>query len=230
MSEAAILPAGRIRWPLAFTLALAAHLGAAALVALKPQAPAIPEPPPPPPLLLDLAPPPPPTPAPPPPRPLVQPPAPKPPPVIPQAAVKLPPPPPPKAAPASVAEAPPPPVASTAPADPDPVPALAPAPAATPPADALAAFQGRLLAHLGQHKRYPLAARQRRQQGIVWVRLTLDRGGRVLAHRLERGCGVDALDREAEELLERAQPLPAIPPELPQDRMELVLPVEFSLR
>jgi protein TonB len=94
----------------------------------------------------------------------------------------------------------------------------------------MAAFQGRLMAHLGKHKRYPMSARQRRQQGTAWVRLTLDRHGRVLSRQLERGCGVEALDREAEELLDRAQPLPPIPPEMLQDQMELVLPVEFSLR
>lgn len=94
----------------------------------------------------------------------------------------------------------------------------------------MAAFQGRLMAHLGKHKRYPMGARQRRQQGTAWVRLTMDRQGRLLSHRLERGCGVELLDREAEELLARAQPLPEIPAELGQEQMELVLPVEFSLR
>lgn len=86
------------------------------------------------------------------------------------------------------------------------------------------------MAHLGKHKRYPMSARQRRQQGTAWVRLTLDRNGRVLSRRLEQGCGIEALDREAEELLDRAQPLPPIPADLKEDQMELVLPVEFSLR
>ncbi len=130
-------------------------------------------------------------------------------------------------------EAPMPPVADAAPAPrPEPLAdAAPPTPVrAGPPPDAMAAFQGRLMAHLGKHKRYPLSARQRRQQGTAWVRLTLDRKGRVLSHTLERGCGVEVLDREAEELIARAQPLPEIPDELGTDQMELVLPVEFSLR
>lgn len=159
-------------------------------------------------------------------------PAPKPPPVIDRAAAKLPPLPkqPPQVQP--MVEAPTPPVADASPA-PRPEPLADPAPShvqAGPPPDAMAAFQGRLMAHLGKHKRYPMSARQRRQQGTAWVRLTLDRKGRVLAQQLERGCGVEALDREATELVARAQPLPEIPDELGVEQMELVLPVEFSLR
>jgi protein TonB len=222
---------GGVRWGLAFTLALGAHLAVAGFVALKPQAPAPLQPPTPPALLLDLAPPAPlPPPPPPPPKPVAPAPAPKPPPVIERAVVKLPPPPktPTRAEP--VADLPPPPVTApdSAPAPVDPPPTQASAPAGPPP-DIMAAFQGRLMAHLGKHKRYPMSARQRRQQGTAWVRLTLDRNGRVLSRRLERGCGIEALDREAEELLDRAQPLPPIPADLKEDQMELVLPVEFSL-
>lgn len=233
MSVMAAAPApGGIRWGLAFALALGAHLAVAGFVALKPQAPAPLQPPLPPALLLDLTPPAPlPPPPPPPPRPVAQAPTPKPPPVIERAVAKLPPPPkkPPRAEP--TADLPPAPVASpdVTPAPIDPAPAQASAPTGPPP-DVMAAFQGRLMAHLGKHKRYPMSARQRRQQGTAWVRLTLDRNGRVLSRRLEQGSGIEALDREAEELLDRAQPLPPIPADLKEDQMELVLPVEFSLR
>lgn len=233
MSVAA-MPVSSIRWPLAFAVALGAHLAVAGFVALKPQAPMAAPPPPPPAILLDLAPPAPPSPPPPPPppKPMVQAPAPTPPPVIDRAAAKLPPPPkrPPQVQP--VVEAPMPPMAeaSPAPTGEPAVDAVAPRPPAGPPADAMAAFQGRLMAHLGKHKRYPMSARQRRQQGTAWVRLTLDRNGRVLSQQLERGCGVEALDREAEELIARAQPLPEIPDELGLEQMELVLPVDFNLR
>lgn len=230
----ATLSTGGVRWPLAFALAFGAHLAVAGLVALKPAAPVVPEPPPPPPaLFLDLAPPaPPPPPPPPPPKPVTQVPVPKPPPVIDRAVAKLPPPPKERQRPEPVMESPPRPITESPPvreavADAEPAPRHAPA---GPPPDIMAAFQGRLMAHLGRHKRYPMAARQRRQQGTAWVRLTLDRHGRVLSHRLERGCGVEQLDREAEELVVRAQPLPEIPAELGEDPMELVLPVEFSLK
>ncbi|MFY8093574.1 MAG: energy transducer TonB family protein [Niveispirillum sp.] len=227
------MPMGGIRWPLAFAVALAAHLAVAGFVALKPQAPpAPPLPPPPPAILFDLAPLVAPPPPPPPPRPVVQAPAPKPPPIIERATVRLPPPPKRPAPPQPLVNAPPAPTAEASPAPAaEPAADLASQPApAGPPPDTMAAFQGRLMAHLGKHKRYPMAARQRRQQGTAWVRLTLDRKGRVLSQQLERGCGVEALDREATEMVARAQPLPEIPDELGMDQMELVLPVEFSLR
>ncbi|OYQ35512.1 hypothetical protein CHU95_07210 [Niveispirillum lacus] len=232
---AAALPAGALRWPLAFTLALGAHLAVAGFIALKPHSPAVADAPPPPPaILLDLTPPVPLPPPPPPPlpRPVTPVSAPKPPPVIDRAVAKLPPPPkdPPQVQP--MMEAPvPTPAPSAPPSAPQPAVDAPPHPLPSgPPPDAMAAFQGRLMAHLGKHKRYPMASRQRRQQGTAWVRLTLDRQGRVVSHHLERGCGVEALDREATELVIRAQPLPAIPAEMGLEQMELVLPVEFSLR
>ncbi|MES1944045.1 TonB family protein [Salinisphaera sp. PC39] len=91
-------------------------------------------------------------------------------------------------------------------------------------------FQQRLLAYLERHKRYPRAARRRRQQGIAHVRFTMNRAGQVLDASLERGAGFDILDREALALLERAQPLPRIPDEIDRDELEIVVPIEFSLR
>lgn len=230
MTMLAMASGGSIRWPLAFGVAVAAHLAIAGMVALSPEAP----PPPAPPLaiLMDLAPPalPPPPPPAPAPRPVAEAPVPKPWPVIERAEVKLRPPPP-RPLPAVETPAPSPQITETV-AKAEPPPDNAPVAAASgpPPADAMAAFQGQLMAHLARHKRYPMAARQRRQQGTAWVRLKIDRQGRVLSSSLERGCGIDALDREAEALVTRAQPLPAIPDDLNRADMELVLPVEFTLR
>jgi periplasmic protein TonB len=76
-------------------------------------------------------------------------------------------------------------------------------------------------------KRYPRAAQDPRQQGTAHLRFALDRHGRVLSFRLDRSSGVPALDEEVTSLIQRAQPLP--PAEVPGERFELVLPVEFSL-
>jgi protein TonB len=40
---------------------------------------------------------------------------------------------------------------------------------------------------------------------------------------------VPELDAEALALVLRAQPLPAIPSDMPQDRLELIIPIEFTL-
>lgn len=90
-------------------------------------------------------------------------------------------------------------------------------------------FEQRLLGHLERHKRYPRAAQLRRQQGMPYIRFTMDRNGQVLTSSLERGTGHALLDEEALALLARAQPLPAMPPEMPGATMEIVVPIEFFL-
>ena len=117
---------------------------------------------------------------------------------------------------------PPPPVAPAAPAQ-------APAPAASSPA-AAANWQSRLLAHLTRFKRYPPAAQMRREQGVALLRFNMTPGGEVLSFRLERCSGHAALDQETLELIRRAQPLPALPPEMRQQPIELVVPLRYELR
>lgn len=103
--------------------------------------------------------------------------------------------------------------------------AVSPPSQGTPPAD----YMSRLLAHLNQAKRYPMAARRLRHQGVVMVRFTMDRGGHVVAARLEQQSNYKLLNDEAMELLARAQPLPPLPEDMP-DRIELVVPIDFSLK
>lgn len=86
-----------------------------------------------------------------------------------------------------------------------------------------------LMTHLAKAKRYPMAARRLRQQGIVHLRFTMSRTGRVVSANLDMPCGFEALNLEAMELLRRAAPLPRLPDDMP-DLIELVIPIEFSLR
>lgn len=138
-------------------------------------------------------------------------------------------------------EAPPPSdIAEPAPPEPPPQPEQAveqsaPAIPAPPPADPRAAsakvtYEGLLLAHLERNKRYPSQARSRRQQGLPYVRFVVTREGKVLSARLERSSGYEALDAEALALFERAQPLPAFTPEMEEETLEAVVPIQFSLR
>lgn len=108
-------------------------------------------------------------------------------------------------------------------------PAAAPLPTPTA-SNAVPNWQGTLRAHLERHKRYPSSAQFRRQQGAPTIRFVMDRQGKVLSAQLERSCGHSSLDEEALALLERAQPLPPPPPEIPGDRIELRVPIQFFLR
>jgi len=91
-------------------------------------------------------------------------------------------------------------------------------------------WEGRVLAQLASHRRYPRLAMTRRQQGVPYIRFVMNRDGKVLSSRLERSSGFPDLDREAVELPKRAAPLPKPPDHRPGDTVELVVPVEFFLR
>lgn len=103
-------------------------------------------------------------------------------------------------------------------------------PAASSNPSSVTAWQQSLTAHLERHKRYPAVAVSRRQEGTAHIRFTMDRAGRILAAVLERGSGVERLDRESLDLLARAEPLPAPPADVLGDRIELVVPIQFSLK
>ncbi|HEY4263699.1 MAG TPA: energy transducer TonB [Micropepsaceae bacterium] len=109
------------------------------------------------------------------------------------------------------------------------VPAGPPPPKPTLSATSQAAFAARLFAHLNRFKRYPEGAKLRHQEGIVSLRFTMDRNGRVLSFDIAKSSGSAALDAEARELIQRAQPLPALPPEFGRETLDLIVPVEFSL-
>ena len=96
-------------------------------------------------------------------------------------------------------------------------------PQALPSVDAIAAW-------LERHKEYPQQARARRQEGVVLLRFTIDRAGRLLNWRIDQGSGYAALDREVEAMLRRATPLPPLPPEMTQAELELAVPIRFRLR
>ncbi len=91
-------------------------------------------------------------------------------------------------------------------------------------------FHGKLLGHLNRFKRYPGSARSRRQEGVTYVRFTMDRTGHILSARLEESCGHKLLDEESLALLRRAEPLPIPPSDVRGARIEMIVPVEFSLR
>lgn len=116
------------------------------------------------------------------------------------------------------------------PSPPSPPPVAAPPPAALPPSKATQTWQGLVLVQLERFKRYPSDAQFHRQQGVVWLRFTMSRDGKVLSAAIDKGSGYDTLDAEALALVKRAQPLPKPPLEVAGDRLELVAPVEFFLK
>jgi protein TonB len=95
---------------------------------------------------------------------------------------------------------------------------------------ATATYEQILLAHLERHKRYPRVARAHGQEGVTRIRFSIDRRGQVLDVRLVASSGHTLLDREAEALPRRAQPLPSPPAEIAGATIEFTAPIEFFLR
>jgi len=96
-------------------------------------------------------------------------------------------------------------------------------------AEAKQRWQMQLSAHLERRKRYPRMAKLKRQQGVPWVKFTMDREGQVIAVSLFRASGVSSLDKEVLTLVKRAEPLPLPPDEITGTTLTLTLPVEFFI-
>lgn len=92
----------------------------------------------------------------------------------------------------------------------------------------LVSWKMRLSTHLQRFKRYPPAAVARGAQGTAEVSFTVDRNGRVKMARLQRGSGDATLDDATMDLLQRAQPLPRPPSDVPGDEFSFTVPVKFN--
>jgi periplasmic protein TonB len=91
-------------------------------------------------------------------------------------------------------------------------------------------WQTSVFRQLQRSQRYPAAARSRNEQGVVLLSFSLDRDGHVLAHSIARSSGYADLDNEVMAMIMRAEPLPPFPTSMPQPRIDLTVPIRFSLR
>jgi periplasmic protein TonB len=91
-------------------------------------------------------------------------------------------------------------------------------------------WQSSLVHQLQRAKRYPSEAQARGEQGIVVLSLSLDRNGHVLARKVTRSSGFVDLDKEVLAMIARAEPLPPFPESMPQPRLDVTVPIRFSLR
>lgn len=90
-------------------------------------------------------------------------------------------------------------------------------------------WQSSLMLKLNEAKRYPSRARRRREEGVTYLRFRMDREGAVLSASIEQSSGHTLLDNETLALVERVEPLPVPPDDMPGESLEFVVPVEFFL-
>ncbi len=124
---------------------------------------------------------------------------------------------------------PPAPIAPAAPAAP-PQTAYMPAPRRepAPSAEVSQGYRAALGEWLESHKRYPATARQRREQGRVVLRFTVDRSGRVDAFAIGQSSGYPDLDAAVARMMQGAV-MPPFPADMPQPRIEVSVAIRFSL-
>lgn len=96
-------------------------------------------------------------------------------------------------------------------------------------AAAQADYFSALQAHLARFKQYPSRARSRNQEGVVMLYFAINANGVLVASRIHQSSGHALLDEAALEMVQRASPMPAIPPDLERVSLELVVPVQFYL-
>jgi protein TonB len=66
-------------------------------------------------------------------------------------------------------------------------------------------------------------------QGEAIVELLLDGGGKIKSKKIAQSSGYEALDKQALEMVEKAQPFPAPPEALRGNNFTITVPVPFKL-
>lgn len=115
-------------------------------------------------------------------------------------------------------------VSEASPSPPSPAGALA---SDSPPDLATLQFRAALLRHISHYQRYPKAAESKGLQGTVTAVFSMDRGGKLLGVWIKSSSGQAALDQAAIDTIRRAEPLPSIPPALP-DSMKIEMALGFD--
>lgn len=88
-------------------------------------------------------------------------------------------------------------------------------------------FQQALQRHIARFQHYPALARDSRLEGTVHVMFRLRRDGTISDAWIQTTSGQMVLDEEALATVRRAEPLPPIPGELP-DQLRVLLPIAFA--
>lgn len=89
-------------------------------------------------------------------------------------------------------------------------------------------WQQALHAHLEKKKKYPRKAKRMKKRGTPVIRFTMDRNGHVINVSLIQSSGTSSLDKEAIDLVYRAQPLIKPPSSVTGNRLSLTVPINFS--
>ena len=97
-------------------------------------------------------------------------------------------------------------------------------------AQAEVTYQQQLLQWLQKHKRYPRRLQRRGVEGEVLLSMTIGRSGALLEYRIEQSSGEPLLDKAAVQLLQDAEPMPALPETMKTGEYAVSVPIRYFLR
>ena len=89
-------------------------------------------------------------------------------------------------------------------------------------------YKEQVLLWLKRHGGYPEGSYRFRQEGVVLLHFAVDRKGRVLYYNIRKSSGYYLLDEAVKTMMNRASPVPPIPPEIALDKLEFTVPVRFT--
>ncbi|MFA7350001.1 MAG: energy transducer TonB [Methylotenera sp.] len=95
--------------------------------------------------------------------------------------------------------------------------------------DARGRYGNALWNAISKHKKYPKIAQMRGWQGEATVELLLDGSGKIKSKKIVQSSGYEALDKQALEMVEKAQPFPTPPEALRGNNFTITVPVPFKL-
>ena len=88
-------------------------------------------------------------------------------------------------------------------------------------------YEQRVLLWLKRHGGYPREAYRYKQEGVVMLEFAIDRSGKVLYYNITESSGFHLLDLAVKQMMKRSSPVPAMPADLPNDKMRFTVPVRF---
>jgi protein TonB len=95
-------------------------------------------------------------------------------------------------------------------------------------ADDMKAWKIKVVKAVAKNQRYPRSAIAREIEGRAKVRLVVSADGTITSHEVVEQTGESILDREIPKLVEKLNPLPALPDG--QTELSFVLPLNWTLQ
>lgn len=92
------------------------------------------------------------------------------------------------------------------------------------------AYKKRAFKLIDRSKSIPLAAKRARLEGTVYLLVTVDDTGKLLAVKVRKSSGHKVLDQGAIDSLEKLGKLPPLPSELGWKKKTFTLPIRYSMR